>query len=134
MRIMREATRELRAVLRGTTRTHERLRARIAFVTVVSLVLALVCAGLALWFENGAPQSEISNYGDALFWTSTQLLTVSSQLHNPVTTAGRVLDVLMEAYAISVVATLAGSFGAFFHARGRERDAEADRKKSAGSG
>jgi hypothetical protein len=32
-----------------------------------------------------------------------------------------VLDVLIQAYAISVVAVLAGSFGAFFHRRSLER-------------
>ena len=65
---------------------------------------------------------EITNYGDSLFWTSTQLLTVSSQLPNPLSTPGRVLDVGLQAYAISIVAALAGSFGAFFHRRGLERD------------
>jgi hypothetical protein len=33
-----------------------------------------------------------------------------------------VLDVFLQAYAISAVAILAGSFGAFFHRRGMERD------------
>jgi hypothetical protein len=33
-----------------------------------------------------------------------------------------VLDVFLQAYAISAVAILAGSFGAFFHRRGTERD------------
>jgi hypothetical protein len=36
---------------------------------------------------------------------------------NPVTTPGRVLDIVLEVWAISVVATLAGSLAAFFHAR-----------------
>jgi hypothetical protein len=122
-RILREAAHEVGDVMRGTTTTHERLRARIVVLTMASVFVALICAGLALWFEHGARDTEIHNFGDALFWTSTQLLTVSSQLHNPVSTAGRVLDVAMEIYAIVVVTTLAGSFGAFFHARGREKDA-----------
>jgi len=41
---------------------------------------------------------------------------------NPLTAAGRILDVGMEAYAITVVAALAGSFGAFFHRRSSERE------------
>jgi hypothetical protein len=45
------------------------------------------------------------------------LTTVSSQMPNPVTTAGRVLDVLLEVWAISVVATLAASLAAFLRAR-----------------
>jgi len=36
---------------------------------------------------------------------------------NPVTTPGRVLDILLEIWATSVVATLAASLAAFFLAR-----------------
>ena len=43
-----------------------------------------------------------------------QLLTISSQLRNPVTSAGKVLDVALEAWAIFVVTAVAGSFAAFF--------------------
>jgi hypothetical protein len=53
---------------------------------------------------------------------------VSSQLRNPLTTAGRVLDVAMEAYAITVIATLAGAVGAFFHRRTDERAPVAGRR------
>lgn len=66
--------------------------------------------------------TEIKTLGSALFWTSTQLLTVSSQLKNPISAGGRVLDVLMEAYAITVIAALAGSIGTFLHKRSLEID------------
>ena len=56
------------------------------------------------------------------FWTTTQLLTVSSQLKNPISTGGRVLDIFMEAYAIIVIATLAGALGTFLQRRGQELD------------
>jgi hypothetical protein len=36
---------------------------------------------------------------------------------NPVTTAGRVLDIVLEVWGITVVATLAASLAAFFRAR-----------------
>ena len=36
---------------------------------------------------------------------------------NPGTTPGRVLDIVLEVWAITVVATLAASLAAFFHAR-----------------
>lgn len=55
-------------------------------------------------------------------WTTTQLLTVSSQLKNPISLGGRILDVFMEVYAITVIATLAGALGSFFQKRGQEID------------
>jgi hypothetical protein len=84
--------------------------------------LDAIASVLILGFERSAPGTEITNLGDSIFWTTTQLLTVSSQLPNPISTPARVLDIFLQAYAISAVAILAGSFGAFFHRRGLERD------------
>jgi hypothetical protein len=115
------AARELRDVLRAATDTHALLRGRVVAVVLATIGIDLVCGVLAFVFEHDAKGTQLHSFGTALFWTSTQLLTVSSQLPNPLTTAGRVLDVAMEAYAISVVATLAGAVGAFFHKRTEER-------------
>ena len=108
--------------MRGATPTHEHLRARLTVVVVATLLLDAVASVVIFSFERNASGTAITNLGDAVFWTSTQLLTVSSQLPNPISTPARVLDVFLQAYAISVVAVLAGSFGAFFHRRGLERD------------
>jgi hypothetical protein len=91
-------------------------------VVVVTVAIDALASVLILGFERHASGTEITNIGDAVFWTSTQLLTVSSQLPNPISAPARVLDVFLQAYAISVVAVLAGSWGAFFHRRGMERD------------
>jgi hypothetical protein len=109
-------------VARGVTPTHEHLRSRLAFLFVATIVLDAVASVLVFLFERHADGTEITTFGDSLFWTSTQLLTVSSQLPNPISTPARGLDVFLQAYAISAVAILAGSFGAFFHRRGNERD------------
>jgi hypothetical protein len=98
----------------------DRFRTRIAMLAGASVVLDLVAAGLAMWFEQGARHS-FATYFDALFWTTTQLLTVSSQLPNPERTATKVLDVLLEAWAIIVVASLAATFSDLLHHRTRHR-------------
>ena len=109
-------------VARGVTPTHEHLRSRLVFLFVATIILDIVASVIVYLLERDADGTEITNLGDSLFWTSTQLLTVSSQLPNPISTPARVLDVFLQAYAISAVAILAGSFGAFFHRRGNERD------------
>ncbi|MEA2448413.1 MAG: hypothetical protein QOG63_345 [Thermoleophilaceae bacterium] len=108
--------------MRAATPTHEHLRSRIAFVVATTVLLDVVASALIFVFERHARGTQITSLSDAFFWTSTQLLTVSSQLPNPISTPARVLDIFLQAYAISVVAVLAGSFGAFFHRRGLERD------------
>ena len=98
----------------------DRFRTRIALLAGASIVLDLVAAGLAKVFEQGA-QHSFPTYLDALFWTTTQLLTVSSQLPNPERTATKVLDVILEAWAIIVVASLAATFSDLLHHRTRHR-------------
>lgn len=120
--VLRRGVREIGNVLRGATPTHEHLRSRVSFVLAATLLLDAVASVLVLLFERHAGGTQINDFGDAVFWTSTQLLTVSSQLPNPISTPARVLDIFLQAYAISVVAVLAGSFGAFFHRRGNEQD------------
>ena len=101
-------------------------------ICVISAASAPVV--LIFVFERHQDGTEITNFGDSLFWTSTQLLTVSSQLPNPISTPARVLDVFLQAFAISVVAFLAGSFGAFFQRRGLERDPLSSPEPPAGEG
>ncbi len=95
-------------------------------MAILSLTLGvdLLCAIAAYLLERQAAQTEIKTIGSALFWTSTQLLTVSSNIKNPITFGARVLDVFMEIWAISVIAALAGAFGSFIHKRTEEIDAK----------
>ena len=131
---LRAQSREVLRVARGLTPTHEHLRSRLIFLFLATVVLDAVATVLVFFFERHAHGTEITTWGDSLFWTSTQLLTVSSQLPNPISTPARILDVFLQAYAISAVAILAGSFGAFFHRRGNERDPpESPRRAQAGA-
>ncbi|GAA1716415.1 hypothetical protein [Fodinicola feengrottensis] len=118
---MGRAFREIYHVIRGTSPTHLHLRERLGFLLILSVVVDLVASVPIMFVEMGAQGSQIHSYGDALFWTTGQLLTVSSNLANPISPAARVIDLILEFYAITVVATVAGSMGAFFHRRGMER-------------
>jgi hypothetical protein len=108
-------------VIRGESRAHQFLRSRIAFLLSSTLVLDVIATVLMYLFEHDARGTGFHTLGGSLFWVSAQLTTVSSQMPNPVTAAGRVLDVFLELWAISVVATAAGSIAAFFHARHMEQ-------------
>lgn len=118
------AGRELLHVLCATTTTHRRLRDHLVAILSLTLGIDVLCAIAAYLLERHAAQTEIKTIGSALFWTSTQLLTVSSNITNPITFGGRVLDVFMEIWAISVIAALAGAFGSFIQKRTQEIDAK----------
>lgn len=115
------------------TVARERFRSRIALLTGASIALDLVAAGLAKAFENGSSHP-FATYFDALFWTTTQLLTVSSQLPNPERIATKVLDVVLEAWAIIVVASLAATFSDLLHHRTRHRAMKDPRAAPPGPG
>jgi hypothetical protein len=114
---------EIAMVIRGESRAHQFLRSRLAFLLGSTLALDAVATVLMYLFEHDARGTGFHTIGGALFWTSAQLTTVSSQMPNPVTPGGRVLDIALEFWAISVVATLAASLAAFFHARHAEQHA-----------
>jgi len=109
---------ELGRLLRWEER-HRRLVARIVVALSLTTVVDVVGA-IAVWrLERHARGTEIHGLGDAFFFTTVQLLTISSQLKNPLTAAGRAVDVVLEAWAIVVVASLAGSFATFFSSADR---------------
>ncbi len=108
-------------VLRGNSRTHRLLRSRLLMLLGATLLLDAFGTALMFLFEQGAGRNpDIQNVGDALFWVSAQLTTVSSQMSTPVTTPGRVVDLVLEVWSISVVATLAASLATFLRARHEE--------------
>jgi hypothetical protein len=121
-RRFREQWREVHKVFRGHTPTHAHLRSRLLFLALITFWLDVVASVLIFMFERHADRTEITSLGDSFFWTTTQLLTVSSQLPNPISTPARVLDIGLQAWAISVVAILAGSFASFFLRRSNEMD------------
>jgi hypothetical protein len=123
LRVLGETTAEVREVFRGGTPTHARLRDRLVAIALATIGFDLVCAVLAFLFEHHQNQTQIKSLGSALFWTTTQMLTVSSNIQNPISFPARVLDVLMEIYAITVIGSMAGALGAFLVKRGEELDA-----------
>jgi membrane-associated protease RseP (regulator of RpoE activity) len=108
---------EVGMVLRGESRTHRFLRARLTFLAMATVLVDAVGTVAMYGLEHDARRTGFHTVGGALFWVSAQLTTVSSQLPNPVTTGGRIVDLMLEAWAISAVATLAASLAAFFRAR-----------------
>jgi hypothetical protein len=91
---------------------HRRLLARLGLASAFSLIVYLL--GTVLIWVSETGHGGIHGFGDAAFFTAVQMLTVSSSLPNPVSAAGKVIDVALEAWAIFVVTAIAGSFAAFF--------------------
>ena len=94
---------------------HKRLVARMTFALAATVVVDAIGTVLIWVFECNVKGGDIHNIGDALFFTTVQILTVSSQIKNPLTAAGRSVDIFLELWAIGVVTAVAGSFSSFFN-------------------
>lgn len=93
---------------------HRRLVARLLIALSLTFVVLAIGSVLIWVFESGVKGGDIHGFGDAVFFTAVQLLTISSAITNPLTAGGRVVDVVLEAWAIFVVTAVAGSFASFF--------------------
>lgn len=72
------------------------LRGRVAVYVAGAAALLLFCASLAvLDVERGARGSNIVTFPDAVWWSITTMSTVGYGDHYPVTTAGRIVAVLL---------------------------------------
>ena len=113
-RLFRGLVRDIKLLARGATDEHWRLRNRLAATFLATLIVDAIGTTLMYTLEHGKSGSAIDSVFQGFFWVTTQLLTVSSQMPNPVTTGGRIVDIFLELWAITVVATAAGSIAAFF--------------------
>ena len=104
---------ELKRIMTWEER-HKRLVSRLVLVLALSAVIDVVGTVLVYAFERKAQQSDVHSLFDAFFFTTVQLLTVSSQIKNPLTTAGRLVDIFLEIWAVVVVAGSAGAIATFF--------------------
>jgi hypothetical protein len=102
---------------------HNVLRRRLLEALALVAIVDAVGTVLMWLFENDVSHSAIHNLWDAFFFTTVQLLTVSSQMPNPVTTGGRIVDIVLELTALGLVSGIAGVFASFFLDLGAKRDA-----------
>ena len=119
-----ESIRHLRLLLKPKPpHAHHVLRHRILEALALVAIVDAVGTVLMWLFERDAGRGAIDNLWDAFFFTTVQLLTVSSQMPNPVTTPGRIVDIVLELTALFLVTGIAGVFASFFLNLGREKAA-----------
>jgi hypothetical protein len=99
-----------------------------AFTVIVDLVVSFAFYHL----EREATGTQIRTYGDALFWTSSQITTVSSSLRNPLTTGGRILAVVTDFISIATVSLLFGTIAQHIQFVGPKRARQFRRSEEGG--
>ncbi len=105
----------------GTAR--KLLGSRLGYLGGVSVVVVVALAELAFLFERDAGASTFASFGDAVLWAGGVVL---AQQGDPVpeSAAAHVAMLVGFAWGVVVIATLAGSLGAFFLDDRAERAAQ----------
>ncbi len=109
------ATNSLR-VLAGFNRTASSLRGTLAwtragYAGALALTAAFLGSAALLMFEADAPDSEITDYAEALWWASATLTTVGAQ-SEPVTLGGRIVALLIMLGGLVLLGYVAGVLAA----------------------
>jgi hypothetical protein len=93
---------------------HRRLASRLVLLFLATIVVDLAGAVAMYALERSADGTQVRTFGQAVFFTTAQVLTVSSSLANPVTPLGRIVDLLLELWGVLAVAGTAGAVATFF--------------------
>jgi voltage-gated potassium channel len=88
-------------------------------VVVAAVLLIWVCSVAVLAAERGKAGSSIETLGDAIWWAFVTIATVGYGDMVPVTTAGRVIGVVLMVVGLGLVAIITASVASWFVANSR---------------
>jgi voltage-gated potassium channel len=102
------------------------MRGRVASYVTISAATLVFCAGLAvLDAERHARGSNITSFGNAMWWAVTTVTTVGYGDHFPVTVQGRFIAVGLMIGGVALIGVVTASFAAWFIDRVRDTEVEA---------
>jgi len=103
-------------------------RRGVGYVVVLTLGITFAGAAGMFAFERDAPDSPLTAYGEALWWTAMMMTTIGSD-YFPQTAEGRVLCFILAIYAFAVFGYVTATLATFFIGR----DAADDEAEVAGA-
>lgn len=118
LRVMTRANGGMRALAASFTRRG------FGYVVGLTAVITLIGAAGMFAFERDVPQSTLTDYGSALWWTAMVMTTMGAD-YFPQTPEGRILCFLLALYAFAVFGYVTATLATFFVGRDAENpDAE----------
>jgi voltage-gated potassium channel len=113
------AARVVTTSYRATGVARTLLRSRTSYLAAIAGVVMLATAQLGWLVER--PHGTFASFGDALIWAATSVIALQGD-PVPVTVAGRLVMLAAFAVGLVLVATLAGTVGAYLLEERRERN------------
>lgn len=91
------------------------------YLVLVSTFVTLIGASVTLALEHGHAGTPIASYGDALWWSATQMTTINSSL-DPVSAWGRLVAVVLRIYAVGFFSYLTANLASYFVGYFKDRE------------
>lgn len=88
-------------------------RSRLGYLAALSTVATIALAELAYLFERDAREGIFTSFGDAVVWSAAVIIALSAD-PRPVSTGAEVAMLAGFVFGLVVIASLAGTLGAFF--------------------
>ena len=89
---------------------YQQFRRHLYEITAATTFVIAIGTVLVYLFERDATGTQITNFGDALCWTTAQALTISSAMPNPLSTGGRIVDVFLMGYGVVFIGAVVAVF------------------------
>lgn len=117
------ATRIMSASYRTAGTARLLLRSRLGYVAALTVVVGIALAELVYLFERDERASELDSFGDAILWSFSVVIALQGD-PVPASGLGRAAMLLGFTFGLVIVASLAGTVGAFLVEERRERSAK----------
>lgn len=115
------AARVLSASYRGLAPARNLLRSRLGYLAAASVAVAVAASELVYLFERDRTDPAFESFSDALFWGFATVLALQAD-PVPESVGARVVMIAGFAFGLVIVASLAGTVGAFLLDERRERE------------
>ena len=101
--------------------TRQLAQSTLLFTLVVALLLIFTIAWLVLLVEQGAPNANIKNYHEAVWWAFVTITTVGYGDYYPVTGWGQSFAVILMFFGLGIIGVLSSYLSSTFISRRRRR-------------
>lgn len=115
------AARVLSASYRGLAPARQLLRSRVGYLAAATAAVAVAASELVYLFERDRPDPAFDSFGDTLVWGFATVLALQAD-PVPQSVEARVVMIVGFAFGLVIVASLAGTVGAFLIDDRRELD------------
>lgn len=100
----------------GRALGHFARSSRYGYVVALTALVVLTSAAIVYYFERDASTTDLTSFGEALWWSATIVTTINAQLET-VTVEGRIVGFLLRVFGMAVISYITATVAVFLLGR-----------------